>query len=107
MASALMTRNVLAGIGPSPVSLAPALGDVRLEANVGDVDDLLHRIRQRGAMRGQQALDLVIGIPALLIGVAEVPDGSARARGGVLLLGADPGEIDGLARPGDRDDLAE
>src|SRR5262249_55948687 len=52
-------------------------------------------------------LDLVIGIPALLIGIAEVPDGGARARGSVLVLGADPGEVDGLARPGDGDDLAE
>ena len=76
-----------------------SLGDVGLEANIGDVNDLLHRIRQRGAMRGQQALDLVIGIPALLVGVAEMPDRSARARGSVLVLGADPGEIDGLARP--------
>src|SRR6516165_10545898 len=36
-----------------------------------------------------------------------MPDGGARARGSVLVLGADPGEIDGLARPGDSDDLAE
>src|SRR6516164_1425678 len=36
-----------------------------------------------------------------------MPDGGARARGSVLVLGADPGEIDGLARPGDGDDLAE
>src|SRR5262249_4667081 len=58
-------------------------------------------------MRGQQALDLVVGIPALLVGIAEMPDGSARTRGSVLILGADPGEVDGLARPGDGDDLAE
>src|SRR5262249_23835018 len=90
-----------------PVSLPPALGDIRLEANIGDVNDLLHRICQRGAMRGEQALDLVIGVAALLIGIAEVPDGGARARGSVLVLGADPREIDGLARPGDGDDLAE
>jgi len=58
-------------------------------------------------MGGQQALDLVIGIPALLVGIAEMPDGSVRARGSVLILGTDPGELDGLARPGDGDDLAE
>src|SRR5262245_17577377 len=92
---------------PIPVSFPPALGDVRLEADIGDVDDLLHRIRQRGAMHSQQALDLVIGIPALLVGVADMPDGGARARGSVLVLGADPREIDGLARPSDGDDLAE
>src|SRR5262249_3575508 len=36
-----------------------------------------------------------------------MPDGSARARGSVLVLGADPGEIDGLARPDDGADLGE
>src|SRR5262249_57133049 len=36
-----------------------------------------------------------------------MPDGGARARGSVLVLGADPGEVDGLAWAGDGDDLAE
>src|SRR6516162_11543984 len=36
-----------------------------------------------------------------------MPDGGARARGSVLLLGADASEVDGLAWAGDSDDLAE
>src|SRR5258705_12476964 len=57
-------------------------------------------------MCSQQAFDLVVRMPALLIGVAEMPDGCARARGRVLILGANAGEVDGLARAVDGDHLA-
>ena len=42
----LTTRNVLAGIGPSPYASRRHFANIRLVANVGDVDHLLDRIRQ-------------------------------------------------------------
>ena len=57
-------------------------------------------------MVGEHALDLVVGVAALLQEVAVVPDVAART---VLVLGADAGEIDelGVADPRHRHRLGE
>ena len=49
----------------------------------------------------------VVRVPALLIGVTGMQDGGACARGTVLILRANSGEVDGLARAIDGDHFAE
>ena len=58
-------------------------------------------------MRGQQALDLVVRVPALLIGATRMQDGGTCTRGTVLIFRADAREVDGLAWAVDGDNLAE
>src|SRR4029079_5432219 len=83
------------------------LGHVGLETDVGDVHDLFHRIGQGPTVRGQQALDLVVGIPALLVGVTRMQDGGACSRRTALIFRADAGQLDWFAWAVDGDNLAE
>ena len=48
-------------------------------------------------MSRQRPLDLVIGVAALLVGVAEVANRRERAGRRAFILGSDPGEIDGFS----------
>src|SRR6188474_1386406 len=58
-------------------------------------------------MGRERPLDLVVGVFALLVGVAMMADRRAGTGRGIFLLGADPGEINGLTRTVDRHDLTE
>ena len=86
--------------------LADALAEREPVAQVRDVGRDLHHVGERRAVVGEHALDLVVGVLALLKEIAVVPDVAALA---VLILGADPGEIDelGVADAGYRHRLGE
>ena len=50
-------------------------------------------------MGRERPLDLVVRVFALLVGVTMMADRRAGTGRGIFLLGADPGEIDGLTGP--------
>ena len=97
-ASAPTPIKVLVGKTTCAPGVLDALAEREPVTQVGDVGRDLHRIAQARAMVGEHALDLVVGVAALLQKVAVVPDVAARS---VLVLGADAGEIDelGVADP--------
>ena len=92
-ASAPTPINVLAGkvMLPQVSPMHFAHGDA--VAQIGDVGRDLHHVVEVGAVMREYALDLVVGVAALLQEVAVVADVPARP---VLILGADAGEIDEL-----------
>jgi len=79
----------------------------RLVADVGHIDDLLDDIGEGCAMRSEQPLDLVIGIDALRVRVANVQCLRVRAFRCLLVLRSNAGEIDRPAGPVDGHDFGK
>ncbi len=75
--------------------LLPTFAEIGLVAHVGHIGDHLRDVGERGAVLLERALDLVESVFALRGEVALVEDIPGFA---VLVLGADAGEEDHLAR---------
>ena len=70
------------------VLFASAFADISLISDIGDIHDLLYDIGEGAAVLGQMTLHLIVGVFALKVGIAKVPN---RALGLVFVLGADTG----------------
>src|SRR5262249_22431685 len=73
-------------------------------SDIGDIRDDLHDVIHGGALRGQQTLDLVVGILALAGEITQVPDGSALA---IFIFSANAGQEDHLSWVSDRQYLGK
>lgn len=89
------------------VRFPSTLRNIRLVADVGDINYLLDCIRQRRPVRRERTLDFIVGVAALLISIAKMKNRGEASGCTFLVLGADPGKIDGLSRPVHRNDLSK